>query len=169
MEASGDQYLVVDYGNQPKTRTQDSGQPLQEFATADKKLTHRVFPARHKHHVRRGPVNAFGNGVRDRVVKRKLLLQSDKTVNAVRRQILWPEVVRPVVASSVRLWKTNDRILWRSRLPPKRKKRLLTAYLLALKSNGHFRKYCSNRPEEEMAIRPWATRNEQPQGGSNVK
>lgn len=74
MGASEDQHLVVGYGNQWKTGTRDGGQPLQECATVDKKLTH---PAVHEHHVRKGPVKAFGNGVKDRVVKQYSLLKSE--------------------------------------------------------------------------------------------
>jgi hypothetical protein len=47
MKASGNQHQVVDYENQPKTRT--GGQHLQEFANADKKLTHSAFPAQHEY------------------------------------------------------------------------------------------------------------------------
>jgi hypothetical protein len=66
-----DQYLAVVYSNRLETRTQDGGKTLQEFDTANDELTHGVFPARHERQVRKGTVKAFGNRIRERIVKQR--------------------------------------------------------------------------------------------------
>jgi hypothetical protein len=112
-----DQHLAVESRSQVKTRTQDSGESLQEFSTAIEQLTHHAFPALHKDHVCRGTGKAFCNGIRDRAVKQHLCLGCKRTLNQALRHTLGLEVVKLTVWFSVRLWKTGDRVLWRSRPP----------------------------------------------------
>jgi hypothetical protein len=71
--------LRTDLGT--RTRTHDDGEPLQEAASAIEQLTRRTFPVRHENHVRGVSGNAFGNGTRDRGVKRPLRLGSKRTFN----------------------------------------------------------------------------------------
>jgi hypothetical protein len=67
------------------------------------------------------------------------------------------EVVKLSAGSSVRIWKMNVMTLWRSRPPPKRKKRLLAAYKPPiLGSCVHTARKNSNGGT------PFATRDKQP-------
>jgi hypothetical protein len=53
-----------------------------------------------------------------RSIKRQLLLGSKRTFNEAVRRILGLEVTKLVVGSSIRLQKTSDRALWKSRHLP---------------------------------------------------
>jgi hypothetical protein len=60
-----DQQLAIGYCSQLKTRTQDNGESLQQFATATEQFIHCAFPALLEDQVRRGPGKAFVNRIRD--------------------------------------------------------------------------------------------------------
>jgi hypothetical protein len=64
-ETNGDRHLSVGYHSQLKTWTPDSGEHLQEFATAIKQLTHCPYPAVHENHMRRGLGKAWVNRIGD--------------------------------------------------------------------------------------------------------
>jgi hypothetical protein len=81
---------------------------------------------------RRGYGMTFGSGIRDRTIKRQLLLRGEKMLIEALRQTLELEFGSPTVGSAIRLRKTSVSTLWRSRSPPKRKKWLPTTYVLAL-------------------------------------
>jgi hypothetical protein len=85
----GDQHLAIGYHSQLKTKTQDKGEPLQEFATTVEELTHHAIPALHENYICRGPGKAFGNGIRGRGIKQQLLLGGNKAL----RQTLSLEIV----------------------------------------------------------------------------
>jgi hypothetical protein len=61
----GDHHLAIGYRNKLKTRIEYNGEPMQEFATAIKQLTHCAFPSLHKDHVCRGSGKTFGDKLRD--------------------------------------------------------------------------------------------------------
>jgi hypothetical protein len=124
----GDQKLAAGCCNQPRTRTQDNGESLQEFDSAIEQLTRCAFPALHEDHVHRGPGKAFSSSIRDQGIKPQLLLGGKRTLNIAFKQTL--ELA--IIGFSIRRWKTSDRALWRSQPSPKRKTRLLTAYVPAL-------------------------------------
>jgi hypothetical protein len=90
-------------------------------------LTHCAFPALHEHRIRSGPGKVFGNGIRDWGIKWQLLLRGEKTINEALRQTLKLEVVKLLVGLLSGFRKPVT-ALWRSRAPPKRKKRLPAAY-----------------------------------------
>jgi hypothetical protein len=64
----------------------------------------------------------FNNGIRDRGLKQQLRLRRKGNVNEALKETIALEVVKLAASSSV------TKTLWRSRPPPKRKKRLLAAY-----------------------------------------
>jgi hypothetical protein len=113
----GDQQLAIGHCNQLKTRTQDDGESWQEFSI--KLLTPCAFPTLHEDHDCRGLGKAFGDGMRDRSIKQQLLLGGKRTLNEAPKETLWLEVIKLTVGSCIRVWKTSDRALWRSRHPPK--------------------------------------------------
>jgi hypothetical protein len=49
----GDQHLPTGYHNLLRTRTQEDGEPLQEFATATEQSIHCAFAALHEGHIRK--------------------------------------------------------------------------------------------------------------------
>jgi hypothetical protein len=68
------------------------------------------------------------NGIQDRGIKQQLPLGGEGTLNGALRQ----EVIELTARSFIWLKKMNDKATWRSRPLPTRKKRLQTAYVLAL-------------------------------------
>lgn len=82
-----DQHLDAMYCSQLKTRTQHTGESLQEFATTVKQLTHHVFPAQDDH-VQVGACKAFINSIRDQGIKQQLFLGGKRTLNVALRQTL---------------------------------------------------------------------------------
>jgi hypothetical protein len=66
------------------------------------------------------------NGVRNRDLKERLRLGSRRTFGRIFRKTVELEIAKQTVGTSIGLQKMSDRILWRSRPPPKRKKRLYT-------------------------------------------
>jgi hypothetical protein len=95
----GDQHLATGYHNQLKTQIQDSGEPLQEFATTIKQLTHFAFPAVHKDHVPRGTGKVFLNSIGERSTIPQLLLGGKKRLSKASRRTLELEVVKLAVGS----------------------------------------------------------------------
>jgi hypothetical protein len=101
-----DQHLTTIYRSQPKMRTLDVGESLQEFATALEQLTHQAYPALPKDDIRRETGKAFADGVEDLAIKIQLLFGGQKTMNEALRQAL--EQQAP---------KKSARIFWGSRRP----------------------------------------------------
>lgn len=114
--------MAVGYFSTLKAWPQDSGQSLQEFATAIEQLTHCAFPALHEDHFHRGPGRAFSDGMGVEALKKQLLLGSERMVSKAFRQTIKLEVIELAFVSFFRLWKMSNRALWR---------RLLTAYVPA--------------------------------------
>jgi hypothetical protein len=65
-----------------------------------------------------GAHKAFINSIRDRGTEQQLLLEGNKTLEAL-RQTLGLDVLKLTVVSSVRFWKTSDSAVWKGQLPPK--------------------------------------------------
>jgi hypothetical protein len=108
-------------------------------------MTCRAIPAPHKQHGHQGPVRdnvARGtskgrtfrkrcraqpeciSGIRDRDLKEQLcLLRKERTFGRILRKTIELEIAKQTVKTSIRLWKMSDWTLWRSRPPPKQKKR----------------------------------------------
>jgi hypothetical protein len=73
------------------------------------------------------------NGITNRDLKQQLFLGNKKKLNKrnaneTLRQTIMLEVVKLSAGSSAKIRKIRVRTFWRSRPPPKRKKRLLAAY-----------------------------------------
>lgn len=66
-----------------------------------------------------GMVKGHSNGIRDLGVRQQLCLGGKRTLNEALGQTLQLEVVKLAVRSSITLWKTSDRALWRSWHSPK--------------------------------------------------
>jgi hypothetical protein len=67
------------------------------------------------------------NGIRSQGLKQQLHLGNNETFYEALEQTIELEIVKRTIAYSVRIRKTSVKTLWRSRPPPKRKKRLLAA------------------------------------------
>jgi hypothetical protein len=63
--ALADQQLAIGYCSQLKTRTQDDGESLQQFASATEQFIRCAFLALLEDQIRRGPGKAFVNRIRD--------------------------------------------------------------------------------------------------------
>jgi hypothetical protein len=63
------------------------------------------------------------SGIRDLGIKPQLCLGRKRTLNKTLKQTLELEIIKLILRSSVQLWKTSDRTLWRSHLPPRQKNR----------------------------------------------
>jgi hypothetical protein len=61
------------------------------------------------------------SGIRDLSIKPQLCLGRKRTLNKTLKQTLELEITKQIVRSSVRLWKTSNRTLWRSASLPNRK------------------------------------------------
>jgi hypothetical protein len=64
----------------------------------------------------------FKNGIRDRDAKQHLLLKKERILNKAIRQSLDLEIAKLIFESSIGLREPSDRILWKCRPPPKRKR-----------------------------------------------
>jgi hypothetical protein len=74
----GDHHFTAACRSQLKTRTQRTGESLQESATAIEQLTHRAYPTLPEKHIRREAGKAFADGVEDQAIKIQLLLGGGK-------------------------------------------------------------------------------------------
>jgi hypothetical protein len=59
------------------------------------------------------------SGIRDQNLKGQLHLESKRAFNKTCRQTVELEITKQIVETSIRLWKMNVRILWRSQPPLK--------------------------------------------------
>jgi hypothetical protein len=136
----GDLHLAVGCCREPKKRKQGDGGSRKKLAAARRRLTGHAFSARHKGRSHKGPTvkkrrrkgPECNNGIRNRGLKEQLRLGSNRAFNKTVRQIIGMEVAKRPDEFSIGLRKMSDWILWRSRPPPKRKKRLLAARVPAL-------------------------------------
>jgi hypothetical protein len=125
-DRAGEQNLAVRHHRQLKKRAQGNGGALQKFADARGWFTPRAVPALRKgpgkkcRHFLKGQSKAVRNGKRVMIGKRHL--ERKKALYDDIERTLGPEVVRIVVETSVRLQKMSDRILWKCRPLPKRKR-----------------------------------------------
>jgi hypothetical protein len=133
-DRSRDLRLAVGCRGQLKTRTKRDGRVRQECAAAFGRPTRRTVPAMHKGHVRRGPGMkcrlsgikgrgiTSGSGMRGMIRKRQRRLERRKTFYDAIESTLGPEIAKTAVGTSVRFRKMSDRLLWKCRPPPKRKR-----------------------------------------------
>jgi DNA repair exonuclease SbcCD ATPase subunit len=77
----GDYQLAAAYRSQLKARVQASGETLKEFAAAVEQLTHRAFVGLPVTFIQTEAAHSFIDGVRDREVKKHLLMGGDWTLN----------------------------------------------------------------------------------------
>jgi hypothetical protein len=84
-----DQHFAAAFRSQLKTRTQRSGESLQEFATAIKQLALRVYPTLPEEHIRQEAGKVFADGVEDPDIKIQLLLGGKKTMH----EALWQAIL----------------------------------------------------------------------------
>jgi hypothetical protein len=118
-----DRYLVVKRRRRSEKRTQGNSGSRQKLAADRRRLTPRAVPALCKKSSRRGRFKTAGNGIRGRSRSKELRLGNKKTLYEALEQTLDSEVVKRAVGISIGLRKMSDWTSWRSRPPPKRKKR----------------------------------------------
>jgi hypothetical protein len=100
-----------------KKNTSNLCKSLQEVATAIEDLTQCAFPALPKNNGGWEAGMTIVEGIRDWGIIRQVLLGDEKTLHDALRQTLELEIIKLVLRSSIRLWKTSDRTLWRSQSP----------------------------------------------------
>jgi len=77
----GDHQLAAVYRSQLKARVQTSGETLQEFAAAVEQMAPRALVELPVAFIQKGVTYAFIDRLRDREVKRHLLMGGDRTIN----------------------------------------------------------------------------------------
>jgi hypothetical protein len=143
-DRSRDRRLAVGCRGQLKTRTKRDSGFRQEYAATVGRPTRRTVPAMSKGKLLRGhgkkcrsgiggPSKASpsekmrrtrpecNNSIRDRGA-RPLIFKKERIFKKVIRQSLGMEIARLLVKSSIGLREPGDGILWKCRLPPKRKR-----------------------------------------------
>ncbi|XP_069686776.1 uncharacterized protein [Periplaneta americana] len=78
----GDHQLAAAFRTQLKTRVQQSGESLQEFAMAVEQLAHKALRGLPNDFIAGEAAYTFGSGVRDPEIKQQLLLAEHRTINA---------------------------------------------------------------------------------------
>ncbi|XP_069705742.1 adventurous-gliding motility protein Z-like [Periplaneta americana] len=77
----GDHQLAAAFRTQLKTRVQQSGESLQEFAMAVEQLAHKALRGLPNDFIAGEAAYTFGSGVRDPEIKQQLLLAEHRTIN----------------------------------------------------------------------------------------
>ena len=77
----GDHQLAAAFRTQLKTRVQQSGESLQEFAMAVEQLAHKALRGLPTNFVAGEAAYTFGSGVRDPDIRQQLLLAEHRTIN----------------------------------------------------------------------------------------
>lgn len=85
--------------------------------------TDSTLPALQENHAYRGQARHSSAAQEERSIKQWILLGDNKTLSKALWQTLEVDIVDLTVGFSTRLWKLSDRLLWRSQLAPKWKKR----------------------------------------------
>ncbi|XP_069668773.1 uncharacterized protein [Periplaneta americana] len=78
----GDHQLAAAFRTQLKTKVQQSGESLQEFAMAVEQLAHKALRGLPNDFIAGEAAYTFGSGVRDPEIKQQLLLAEHRTINA---------------------------------------------------------------------------------------
>ncbi|XP_069682596.1 fibronectin-binding protein PlpA-like [Periplaneta americana] len=78
----GDHQLAAAFRTQLKTRVQQSGESLQEFAMAVEQLAHKDLRGLPNDFIVGEAAYTFGSGVRDSEIRQQLLLAEHRTINA---------------------------------------------------------------------------------------
>ncbi|KAJ4446044.1 hypothetical protein ANN_12730 [Periplaneta americana] len=78
----GDHQLAAAFRTQLKTRVQQSGESLQEFAMAVEQLAHKALRGLPNDFIAGEAAYTFGSGVRDPEIRQQLLLAEHRTINA---------------------------------------------------------------------------------------
>jgi hypothetical protein len=135
--------------------TQLTGEPLQEFSTTLKQMTHCAFPPLHEDSIHRGTGKASVYGVREWSPKWQLLLGSERSVSEAFRQTIELKVLKLAVRYHIRLWKTSDRTLWQSLHPPNGGRGYQQLTCWCYWSTGSFLNFCPHKLEEEVSTPAW--------------
>jgi hypothetical protein len=134
----GDQHFSAAYRCQLTTRTQKTGESLQDFATAIEQLAHRAYPTLPEDHIRSEAGRAFACGVKDPDINIELLLGGEKTVNEALRQAL--ELQAVLVAA--RPHQNNTNTYRGNGSPPTRRKDAQQSGCWSCGEEGHFERNC---------------------------
>ncbi|XP_069679573.1 adventurous-gliding motility protein Z-like [Periplaneta americana] len=93
----GDHQLAAAFRTQLKTRVQQSGESLQEFAMAVEQLAHKALRGLPNDFIAGEAAYTFGSGVRDPEIKQQLLLAEHRTINAALAAALRMEAAKLTV------------------------------------------------------------------------
>jgi hypothetical protein len=137
------------YRSQLKARTQANGETLQEFAAAIERLARRAFVGLPAEHVQREAACAFVDGVRDGEIKHDLLKGDERPPKETLNQALRLEAVKAAAWPTARLRKVTRVPTGRPPTSPERHRNERPVCWRCVKP-GHFRRYCRQRPPEEM-------------------
>jgi hypothetical protein len=162
----GDQRFSAAYRCQLTSRTQKTGESLQDFATAIEQLAHRAYPTLPEDHVRKEAGRAFTYGVKDPDIKIQLLLGGEKTVNEALGQAL--ELQAVLVAA--RPAQNNTATYGGNRSPPARRRETRRLGCWSCGEAGHLRSDCpygrmrENNQRRTREFWPPENKRESPRG-----
>jgi len=151
----GEHRLAAAYRSQLKSRFQQSGETLQQYAAEIERLAHRAFAGLPLDHVRQEAGFAFIDGIRDGEIKKQLVLGSHRTLGEALEAAMRLEAAKMVAAT------TTSRIrevrLDEDRPPRKERRRYGAPECWECGVRGHLRVDCprlkrgSPRAEGETA------------------
>ncbi|KAJ4438245.1 hypothetical protein ANN_14184 [Periplaneta americana] len=100
----GDHQLAAAFRTQLKTRVQQSGESLQEFAMAVEQLAHKALRGLPNDFIAGEAAYTFGSGVRDPEIRQQLLLAEHRTINAALAAALRMEAAKSAAGVSTPHW-----------------------------------------------------------------
>ncbi|XP_069698171.1 uncharacterized protein [Periplaneta americana] len=157
----GDHQLAAAFRTQLKTRAQQSGESLQEFAMAVEQLAHKALRGLPNDFIAGEAAYTFGSGVRDPEIRQQLLLAEHRTINAALSAALRMEAAKSAAGVSAPHWirsVTATDAGGRQPKPPerqsteRRRRRALTCWSCG--KPGHLRRDCDqsgHRQKREVA------------------
>ncbi|XP_069683895.1 adventurous-gliding motility protein Z-like [Periplaneta americana] len=157
----GDHQLAAAFRTQLKTRVQQSGESLQEFAMAVEQLAHKALRGLPNDFIAGEAAYTFGSGVRDPEIRQQLLLAEHRTINAALAAALRMEAAKSAAGVSTPHWirsVTATDAGGRQPKPPERqstqRRRRRAPTCWSCGKPGHLRRDCyqsGHRQEREVA------------------
>ncbi|KAJ4443007.1 hypothetical protein ANN_04656 [Periplaneta americana] len=154
----GDHQLVAAFRTQLKTRVQQSGESLQEFAMAVEQLAHKALRGLPNDFIAGEAAYTFGSGVRDPEIRQQLLLAEHRTINAALAAALRMEAAKSAAGVStphrIRSVTATD-AGGRQPKPPERqsteRRRRWAPTCWSCGKPGHLRRDCDQSGHREVA------------------
>jgi hypothetical protein len=143
----GDHQLAAAYRSYLKGRVLTGGETLQEFAAAVEQLTHQALVGLPEGHIQTEAAHAFIDGIRDREVKKHLLLGGACTLNEALNQALKIETAKAAAWPRARLREVTRVPTGRPPASPERRRNERPVCWECGKP-GHFLRDCRRRPRD---------------------